>query len=53
MDSMARLNEAIFFWINRDGGHHYVWLDVSMVSLSDSANGVIPFVLVVIFSFLA
>lgn len=51
MDSMAKLNEAIFFWINQDGGHHYAWLDSSMVFLSDSANGVIPVVLISIFAF--
>ncbi len=51
MYPMARLNEAIFFWINQDGGHHYAWLDSSMIFLSDSANGVIALVLITIFAF--
>lgn len=51
MDSPNSLNELIFFWINQDGGHHYAWLDSSMVFLSDAANGIIPFVLVTIFAF--
>jgi len=51
MNSIAKLNEVIFFWINQDGGHHYAWLDSLMVFLSDSANGVIPFAIITIFAF--
>lgn len=51
MDFLSTLNEAIFFWINQDGGQHYAWLDSSMVFLSDKINGLIPFVLVTIYAF--
>ncbi len=51
MDFLGTLNETIFFWINQDGGHHYAWLDASMVFLSDKINGLIPFVMVTIFAF--
>lgn len=42
MISLGKFNETIFFWINQDGGHHYAWLDASMVFLSDATSGVIP-----------
>lgn len=51
MDSLHSLNVAIFIWINQDGGHHYAWLDWSMMFLSDSVNGIIPIVLITFFVF--
>lgn len=51
MDTLVGLNQAVFFWINQDGGHHYTWLDTLMIFLSDGNNGVIPFVLIAIFTF--
>jgi len=51
VDSPNSLNELIFFWINQDGGHHYAWLDSSMVFLSDVVNGIILLILISIFAF--
>jgi len=51
MGYVARFNEAVFFWINQDGGHHYAWLDSLMIFLSDSANGVIGLALLTVFAF--
>ena len=36
------MNEALFRWINQDGGHHYAWLDRFMVFLSDPSAALIP-----------
>jgi len=36
------VNEALFRWINQDGGHHYAWLDRFMVFLSDPYAALIP-----------
>jgi len=36
------VNEALFRWINQDGGHHYAWLDRFMVFLSDPYAALVP-----------
>jgi len=51
VDTLAKLNRSVFFWINQDAGHHYAWLDWLMMFLSDARNGIIPFVLIALFIF--
>lgn len=51
MTFVGRMNEIFFFWVNQDGGHHYAWLDATMVFLSDAVNGIIPFALITIYAF--
>lgn len=51
MDYPGSLNKVFFNWVNQDGGHHYAWLDASMVVLSDAVYGVIPIVLIAVFAF--
>lgn len=51
MDYPGSLNKVFFNWVNQDGGHHYAWLDASMVVLSDKVYGVIPIVLIAVFAF--
>ena len=36
------MNEALFYWINQDGGHHYVWLDKLMIFLSNPMSAILP-----------
>ncbi len=39
-------NEALFYWINQDGGHHYAWLDSFMVFMSNPKASFIPLTMV-------
>ena len=36
------MNEALFRWINQDGGHHYAWLDGLMILLSSPYSALLP-----------
>lgn len=43
------MNEAIFRWINQDGGHHYTWLDAFMVFLSNPYAALVPLSILVFY----
>lgn len=51
MDYPGSFNNVFFIWVNHDGGHHYAWLDASMVVLSAPVYGVIPMALITVFAF--
>jgi undecaprenyl-diphosphatase len=44
------LNQALFYWINQDGGHHYGWLDAVMRFLSTETSAVVPFLLLAFYA---
>ena len=41
------INQSLFYWINQDGGNHYVWLDQLMLFLSRPTASIIPLAAVV------
>ncbi len=46
-----QLNDAVFYWINQDGGHHYAWLDALMRALSNEHTAVVPVLLAAVWLF--
>jgi len=43
------MNESLFYWINQDGGHHYLWLDKLMIFLSNPYSAILPLSLLLLY----